>query len=1486
MSSIDNRIVKMGFDNAQFKQRVSETITSLGKLDAKLGFTEGIKGLGNLGKASKGVDMSSLSSSVDTVSSRLSVMEIVGVTALVNLANSAVNAGKNFAKSLTIDPITDGFKEYETKMNALQTIMTNTASKGTSMDQIKVALAELNTYSDSTIYNFAQMTDNIGKFTAAGVGLDDSVASIKGMANVAAGFGVDATRMAGATYQMSQMLASGKMMAIDWNSMVQAGMGGDILQKAFIETANSMGKFSDQSVGFKNSLEQGWLTSEVFVETMKKMAADPSLMAAAQNVTSFTKLIGVMQETVGSGWAMSWEHIFGDKDQSTALFTGISNSFSELANSMSDYRNEALKTWNETGGREAVLNGLKNILTAISKILGPIYEAFKKIIDPWNSDRLVDMSKGFEWLTSKLIISDKASEGIGKTFEALFSIVKVLGSVLKPIGMITGGVVGAFVPLLSIIPRVTGAIAGFVTSGADLLLTSSLFTKVVETIQWAAENLASSMEWLFDDSESWLNQGIAGAVWILEKLGTALGNTASIAASKISDIMAMADAFNETYKPIDKAKAALEGFGVVAGKVIEAASQGFDSLVSFVKNGMDKIGDIVSGIIDKVKNSGVQGIDIFNAGLIGTIILLITKLSKVIKNFMNGVAPLTENISGLLGDVRESLVAYQKDVKASKIQKIAVAVLLLATSIMILSKVDPDRLLPSIAAVTALLAAMMGSLYLFGKIDPKTMAKTTSGIIALIGISLALNILASALKKLSSINPDQILTAVIGLAAISVAMIAVVKTLDKVTINPSTGISMMLLAASLVILASAFKMMASIDAGTILQGFLTMSLILFGISAFMNSTSSVKNSVSVALSLIPLAIALNMLAGALAIFGYMNPGVLLQGLIVLAALLAELAIFSVSLKSAPSNMISIATGILILSAALIVLSAALGILGNMSISTLAQGMITMAVALNIMAAGTRAMPKGLPVIASGILILSIAMIALAGALSIIGLLSIGTIIKGLLTIGATLLTLGGVSIVLGAATPAMGMFALGILAIAGAIGAFGLAAMLFSVGVTAMAGSLIAFGGGLSVALTSVLLMIPLFAASIALAFVSFITILGANSVAIGRALSQLIAALLATLTSAVPAFVRLITVLIGELLMAINTMVPQIVTTLGILLVGITNLLIVNTPLIIETIMTLLISILDALNENLPIIVGLVVTTLILLITSVLDKLAESIPLIAQSILNVIITIIDTIANNTITVINAMVNFVITIISGLATSISENSPRVRTAIKDLILVMLSEFVNAIGDFAAMGGDIVAGIVKGILGGAEAVVDAIIQLAKDALGGFASFLGIKSPSREFKKLGGFTAEGLAIGISDGSKMVTDEAIKMGAGALDGVKTAMDSINDVMMDDLGNNPTITPVVDLTNIQNGAKQLDTMWGDDKSINATLNSARKISGKMNDDKNNSQSTDSNISQSTDNSNTYNTFNVTGDNPKQIASEVSKILQKQVDRRSSVWA
>lgn len=376
-TTIDSRVVEMRFDNKQFERNVSTTMSTLEKLKQKLNFNGSVKGMDNVSNAAKTASngMSSLGSVVESVALKFSPMSVFAVTALTRISNAAITAGKRITSALTIDPIKTGFSEYETKINAVQTIMSNTASKGKTMEDVTKVLDELNTYADKTIYNFAEMTKNIGTFTAAGVGLEESAAAIQGIANLAAASGSTSQQASTAMYQLSQALAAGTVKLMDWNSVVNAGMGGEKFQEALKATAREHGvavdKLIEKNGSFRESLQEGWITADILNETLNKfttkgakeygeamvkagkwtqdqadalMEEAKMMEDAATKVKTFTQLWDTLKESAQSGWAKTWEIVFGDFYEARELFSGLSDFFGGIIGKMSDLRNGILES--------------------------------------------------------------------------------------------------------------------------------------------------------------------------------------------------------------------------------------------------------------------------------------------------------------------------------------------------------------------------------------------------------------------------------------------------------------------------------------------------------------------------------------------------------------------------------------------------------------------------------------------------------------------------------------------------------------------------------------------------------------------------------------------------------------------------------------------------------------------------------------------------------------------------------------------------------------------------------------------------------------------------------------------------------------------------------------------------------------------------------------------------------------------------------------
>ena len=363
--TVDERVVSMQFDNKQFEANVQTSMSTLDKLKQKLDFKGASKGLENVNAAAKNVNMSGLSSAVETVSMKFSALQVMAVTALANITNSAINAGKRIVHALTIAPITTGFQEYELKMNSVQTIM---ASTGESLETVNEYLEELNKYADKTIYSFSDMTSNIGKFTNAGVKLEDAVMAIKGISNEAAVSGANANEASRAMYNFAQALSAGYVKLIDWKSIENANMATVEFKNQLIQTAVELGTlievdgkyksttndlngnvselFTSTSM-FNESLSSQWMTTEVLVETLKDYADETTdigkkAYAAAQDVKTFTQLFDTLKEAAQSGWAQTWELIIGDFDEAKEFLTGLSNTFGGIIDAMSEARNKLL----------------------------------------------------------------------------------------------------------------------------------------------------------------------------------------------------------------------------------------------------------------------------------------------------------------------------------------------------------------------------------------------------------------------------------------------------------------------------------------------------------------------------------------------------------------------------------------------------------------------------------------------------------------------------------------------------------------------------------------------------------------------------------------------------------------------------------------------------------------------------------------------------------------------------------------------------------------------------------------------------------------------------------------------------------------------------------------------------------------------------------------------------------------------------------------
>lgn len=420
MAEIDDRVVAMSFEGDKFQSGAEKALSTLGKLKDALGFGGASKGLDGIQASASRFNLGHMTDQVARATHGFSLLRTAGLIAFADIVRRGVNAGLHIAAAFTIDPIKEGFKSYETQINAVQTIMSNTGLKGAKgMSQINTVLHQLQIYANQTVYSFADMAKNIGTFTAAGVNLKTSEQSIEGIANLAAASGSSSQQASSAMYQLSQAIAAGRVHLQDWNSVVNAGIGGKLFQNALVQTGIAMGtinKNAVKSVGpmhsltidgqaFRNSLsgkstQPSWLTSEVLTTTLSnftgaiskaKLASEGFSAAqitaiqaqgkmaemAATKIKTFSQLTQALKEEVATAYGAIFKTIFGSIGQAKTLFSAIhQQTENDLTIPMYKF-NALLQAAVKMGARADFLQGFKNVLKDLDSVIHPIEAAFR-----------------------------------------------------------------------------------------------------------------------------------------------------------------------------------------------------------------------------------------------------------------------------------------------------------------------------------------------------------------------------------------------------------------------------------------------------------------------------------------------------------------------------------------------------------------------------------------------------------------------------------------------------------------------------------------------------------------------------------------------------------------------------------------------------------------------------------------------------------------------------------------------------------------------------------------------------------------------------------------------------------------------------------------------------------------------------------------------------------------------------------------------------
>lgn len=1270
-TTIDERVVEMRFDNKQFEQNIQTSLSSLDKLKKSLNLEGAAKGLETVNDAANKCsgNMSPLSNAVETVRVRFSALEVMAITALQNITNSALAAGKNLVSAFTIDPIKTGFEEYETQINAVQTILANTSSKGTTLDQVNNALDELNHYADMTIYNFTEMTRNIGTFTAAGVDLDTSVAAIKGIANLAAVSGSNSQQASTAMYQLSQALAAGTVKLQDWNSVVNAGMGGQVFQDALKETAKVHGIAIDEMIkdegSFRETLSKGWLTSDILTETLAKFTGDlnedqlrtmgytddqiKSIMEmgktandAATKVKTFTQLFDTLKEAAQSGWTQSWEIIVGDFEEAKELLTEVSDTFSAVINASADARNKMLQDWKDLGGRTMMIEAVKNVFEGLVSVAKPVREAFNEIFPPMTGKQLAEITERIRDLTAKFKMGEESSKNLKNTFKGVFAVLDIVGQAFKAVAGGVGELIGLFLPAGNGVLSLTGSFGEYLVKLDETVKKTDIFGKAVSTVVDIVKTVITFVKTAGEKvkefgkaaGEKFDFPGFELFHSFLERVHDRMAQIGDGAGKMKSGVIV---AFEMMGEALEKCKFL---------KVMEALW----TAVKVIAGGIaDAVGTMMGTLAEKLGNTDFSGVlDILNSIAVGGIALSVSKFLKSVTEPLEGLNGVLEGVTGILDGVRGCFEAYQTNLKDGTLLKIGAAIALLAGSIVAISLIDSDKLSASLGAITVLFANLLGAMAIFNKISSDT-GKVSKACTAMIAMSVAVSILAGALKKVSDLDWGELARGLVGIAGLTTIVVASSKAMassQKQVMKGAT--SLIIFGAAIKILASACEDLSKLQWDELGRGLTGVGVLFAEIAVFLRVAKFNGKMISTATGIVILSAAMKVLASACKDFGQMEWSEIGKGLAGIGGLLAELAVFT-NLAGNAKHVMSTGVALIAIGAAMKIFASAVKDFGQLQWDEIGRGLTAMGGALAEVAIAVNLMPKNMIGIGTGLVIVGGALEIIANCMSKFGGMQWEEIGRGLTVMGGALAelaislnfmkgTLGGSAALLVASgalavlAPVLSILgalsweaiAKGLISIAGAFTIIGLAGAvltplvptilalsgafaLIGVGVLTIGAGLLAAGTGLSalaIGFTALATAGAAGATAIVAALTVIVTGIAGLIPAVLTKVGEGIIAICKVIAAGAPAIGEAVKAVVLTLIDVFVSCVPQLADGALQLVVGVLAALVTYTPQIVDLAFKFLIGILDGIASNLPSLIKAGVDVLVAFFAGIVDAL------------------------------------------------------------------------------------------------------------------------------------------------------------------------------------------------------------------------------------------------------------------------------------------
>lgn len=1010
---IDNKIVQMQFNNRQFEEGVKTSLSTIDKLKQSLKFDGIQSGFNNITNAAKNCDFFGMQGAIDTVHAKFSAFEVMAVTALANITNSAVNAGKRLVSSLSVDQISAGWQKFSDKTVSVGTLI----SQGYELDEVNEQLSRLNWFTDETSYNFTDMVSNIAKFTATGKKLDESVTAMEGIANWAALSGQNAQTASRAMYQISQAMGAGSMRLEDYRSIQNASMDTDEFRQKCLDAAIALGtlkknaddtytsvnndSISFNKAGFSSSLTEGaWLTSDVMMKVFNDYSAavdqiyeyseehgttaseaiealggnvdEFGLKAfkAAQEARTFGDVLDSVKDAVSTGWMNTFEIIFGNYEEAKTLWTDLANAMWDVFAGGAESRNEMLQEWKDLGGRDDLVDSFWNLWEAIEKVVTPIKEAFRDIFPATTADKLKDITGKIKTFTESLKINEEVAGKIKDIFKGVFSVFDLLKKTVMAVAK-------GFSPLISKLDEVGGKIfdtihrfGGFLTGVSESAEKMDVFTEITNKV-------SSAIQFLF--------KVLSHIIKITKKAAEIFSNFVARVKEGLNlpDLKVIKDDISGFILSV-KEKFKVPGFELlhsILGKIQEALSKIIGFLGKFKSSAITAVGAATDAIS---KNS-----------LLDIIGKIWSALKKAISGIVNGIKKLSKAISSAFVNL-----------DFSRILDIFKAVTSGALGVGLISFVKGFK--DTVGDISSIKDSFVG--VIDGVKDCLSAFTTQIKAGALIKIATALGILAAALVVISLIDSDKLTGALAALSVMFADVVATLTGLDK-SITDEKGLikssaAIFVMSAAILVLASALKKLSSIDTEQLIASMVALTVLL-GELVIVSQTieTDSKGMIKASVAMVIFGVAINVLASACQKFADLSWEGIAKGLVGVIVLLAAIDGF-LNTANFEKRAVSNGIGIALIAAGINILATACEKFSSLSWDGILKGLDSIGVLLLEITGFTQLSGSAKHVMSTGLSLIAIAAAIkiFASAMADFGKMSWNSIGKGFLSIAASLFT--------------------------------------------------------------------------------------------------------------------------------------------------------------------------------------------------------------------------------------------------------------------------------------------------------------------------------------------------------------------------------------------------------------------------------------------------------------------------------------------------